>query len=42
MYDAPEKRYSWLIDGGMKTSDPGVSRVESSSILESAIMNGLL
>jgi hypothetical protein len=32
VYDAPEKRYLWLIDGAMKTSDAGVSRVGSSSI----------
>lgn len=39
MYDAPEKRCSWLIDGAMKTSEAGVSREGSSSIWESAIFN---
>ena len=42
VYDAPEKRCSWLIDGAMKTSDAGISNAMSPSIWESAISTILL
>lgn len=38
VYDAPEKRYSGLMEGAMKTSETGASRATSSSICESAIL----